>query len=231
MKIFCVFFNEKLREEQYKKLFNFLSLDERKQINKFKKWEDAQRALIGRILIRSIVCNHYSFKNYISFQINEYGKPFLKELPDIHFNIAHSGCWVVCAIDNDSVGIDVERIQPIDLNIAKRFFSMEECADLYKKEEKDRLSYFFDLWTLKESYIKAEGKGLSIPLDSFTIRKEKGSIRLIGENKSYYFKQYEISNEYRLSVASTSNNFPTKHITFDLDTFIEFTMATLRCIV
>ena len=228
MVIFCVFFNKKLEEYEYKKLINFLSPEEKSRIHKFKKWQDANRTMIGRLLIRSVVCNKYSFKNNcIFFQVNEYGKSYIVNLSNMHFNIAHSGCWVVCEVDSRPVGVDIEKIQSIDLNIAKKFFSMEEYMDLLKKEENDRLSYFFDLWTLKESYIKAEEMGLSIPLDSFTIKKENEIINMIGGDKTYHFKQYEISDEYKLSLASTSDDFPTKPTCFNLNTFVEFRDAAL----
>lgn len=207
-------------------MLNLVPDEEKKRICRFKNWQDAQSTFIGRLLIRSMISHMYSLKDF-SFHVNEYGKPYILELPDIHFNISHSGKWVVCALDKKPLGIDIEKIQPIDLNIAKEFFSIKEYENLLKREKKDRLSYFFDLWTLKESYIKSEGNGLSIPLNSFTINKENGSINMTGGVNYYYFKQYNISDEYKLSVASKSNNFPIKPICFSVNTFFEFVTTAL----
>ena len=62
-------------------------------------------------------------------------------------------------LSDKPVGIDVEKIKDINIKIADRFFSKEESGRFIQKEESERLKYFFDLWTLKESYIKAETEG------------------------------------------------------------------------
>ncbi len=67
------------------------------------------------------------------------------------------------------VGVDIEKIRPIDFAIAERFFTASEYRLLMDTAEQERLQLFYTLWTLKESYIKFVGKGLSIPLDSFAI--------------------------------------------------------------
>lgn len=209
-------------------LINFLDHDEGNRINRYLRWEDAQRALIGKILIRSLISDRYGIKNQeIYFSKNKFGKPYFKCVKDFHFNISHSGQWIVYAIDNSPIGIDVEEINDMDLKIADRFFSKEEQRDLMQQDKKSRLDYFFDLWTLKESYIKAEGKGLSIPLDSFSIRKSDRTISLEGSSRSYYFKQYDVAAKYKLSVCSMNNNFPAQVNIMELNEFIQYSIKSL----
>jgi len=88
----------------------------------------------------------------------------------ICFNLSHANGLTSCAVVLDhEIGIDVEdSIRKIDINIADRFFSRQESEYLGQTREKDKKNVFFDFWTLKESYIKAKGKGLSIPLDKFS---------------------------------------------------------------
>nr|WP_234447709.1 4'-phosphopantetheinyl transferase superfamily protein [Viridibacillus soli] len=89
----------------------------------------------------------------IEFQNNFYGKPYLQGFYKLEFNISHSGEWVVCAIDKFSIGVDIEMIKPIEFDIAKCFFTEEEYDDLLTVDSLKRLDYFYDLWTIKESYV------------------------------------------------------------------------------
>ena len=100
-------------------------------------------------------------------KFNAFGKPSLSDL-DIHFNLAHSGEWVVCAVDEDEIGVDIEAHHSMDFGVANRFFCREERALLEgKRAEAEYARTFFRIWSLKESYVKAIGKGFSCPLDSF----------------------------------------------------------------
>lgn len=209
--IYAVSFTEKLDQQMFDNLFELVSAERQSKINRFIKWQDAQRSLISDTLIRNIICNKLKIKNNeISFSKNSYGKPFLNNYTNLQFNISHSGKWILCATDNEPIGVDVQEIRPIDLDIAKRFFSEKEYNDLLEQPEKNRLSYFYDLWSLKESYIKALGKGLSIPLNSFSFSFHNNNILLqtSKNNKNFYFKQYNIDNDYKLSICCSNDYFP-----------------------
>lgn len=104
---------------------------------------------------------------------------------NIHYNISHSDKQVTGSTDNLPVGIDVEQIKPIDIKISERFFSKHEFNKLLGKSYTEREPYFYELWTLKESYIKAVEKGLSIPLDSFTIRINGGNITVCSKKNEF----------------------------------------------
>jgi 4'-phosphopantetheinyl transferase len=69
------------------------------------------------------------------------------------------------------------------------------------------LSRFYEIWTLKESYIKCLGKGLSIPLKSFSISINDGIITVITEyeNKEYMFKRFEVEQDYKIAACSINN--------------------------
>jgi 4'-phosphopantetheinyl transferase len=212
VEVYAVHVPSTLSKETYKQFLNAVSTTKRARIERFWKAEDAYRSLLADILIRTIVCEKFKFSNRdIHFEFNQYEKPYIPHLPHFAFNASHSGEWVVCATHSMDVGIDIERIRPIDMKIAHRFFSAKECSDLDSKQEKDRLSYFYDLWSLKESYIKAVGKGLSLPLHSFTIRKKDGSQDITFESmldsENWYFKQYELDERYKLSVCAKENHF------------------------
>jgi len=209
-----------IEKQLFEQLFLYTSGDEQERIKRFKKYEDALRGLTARILLRIIVASLFGKKNNsIYFGKNEYGKPFLIDAKDFHFNLSHSGDWVVCAVDNMPVGIDVEKIRDIDLNLSERFFTKEEHNYLASMDGFKRTETFFELWTLKESYIKAEGRGLAIPLSSFSFSFEEGNIifKALNSNKEYYFKQYDIAPSYKLAVCSRNTNFPEEmtYLSFD----------------
>ncbi|NDI34039.1 4'-phosphopantetheinyl transferase superfamily protein [Chengkuizengella sediminis] len=211
MKIMAVKIDSEIEHGLYIDLLKNLPKEKQVRLNKYRNKMDAQRSLLGEILIRTEIMNLTNVKNHeIVFQKNTYGKPILLNKPQFHYNVSHSGDWVVCATDGSIIGIDVEKMAPIDYTIANRFFSKQEVVDLSKKEEPEKLKYFFDLWTLKESYIKTDGRGLSIPLDSFSIRKTNNVIMIMTENplKEVFFKQYGIDDLYKCSVCALNNQFP-----------------------
>lgn len=210
MKIIAVKIDSEI-QDLYMDILRNLPEEKQIRLNKFRNWIDAKRSLLGEILVRTEIMNLLNIKNHdIQFQKNSYGKPILLNEPQFHFNVSHSGDWVVCATDYSFIGIDVEKITPIDFAIAERFFSQQETLDLFKKKETEKTNYFYDLWTLKESYIKTDGRGLSLPLDSFTIRKNNKVIKIVTTNqlKDVYFKQYEIDELYKCSVCAINNQFP-----------------------
>lgn len=118
------------------------------------------------------------------------------------FNISHSGAWVVCAIADTEVGIDVEEIKPIDFSVSQCFFSKREHQQLMMQREELRLAYFYNLWTMKESYIKCKGKGLSIPLNSFTVCVERQCVIASTDYPSIPVLMIDLEDQYKLSVCS-----------------------------
>lgn len=211
VEIYAVKLDKKIDDLKYNKLMTLVSQEKRNRIERFHRFEDAERTLMADILIRYLLYEKLSLKeNQLVFVKNEYGKPFLKNIDLIHFNVSHSGEWVVCAIHDFPVGIDIEAIQSIDLDIAERFFSKDEFNDLMTKDKMHRLSYFYDLWTLKESYIKAVGKGMSISLDTFSIGINGWDITVKSNSElvDYYFKLYNIADDYKMAVCTKTKEFP-----------------------
>ena len=200
---------------------NFISNEKRERMKRLLNLCDINRTLIGDLLIRSLVCQKYKMNNEeIKFIYNEYGKPFVQNFSDFHFNISHSGEWVVCATANSNVGIDIERVSDIEaLKLANEFFSEEEFYDLSNMNSDEQINYFFDLWTLKESHIKMIGKGLYIPLNSFSVKKESRTlISYTNIPQNFYFRQYNIDPNYKISACATRDELPNEIIIKDFYT-------------
>lgn len=149
------------------KYLSLVSEYRRQKTIRYKNELDKKRSMIAELLIQKATMEKTGFKkNDISR--NEYGKPYIQDVEGFYFNISHSGNYVAIGVSDGEIGIDIERKDWVDYRIVERFFSKKEAqAILSCPEEQGRIDTFYKLWTLKESYVKALGRGLSIPLSSF----------------------------------------------------------------
>ena len=106
-------------------------------------------------------------------EISKYGKPYFKGRDDLYFNLSHSGNRAMLVLSDHEVGCDVEQIRDTvaSQKVAAHFFCEEEKAFIARAaDEAEKRERFFRLWTLKESYIKATGRGLAEKLDTFCVQ-------------------------------------------------------------
>ncbi|MBU3184566.1 4'-phosphopantetheinyl transferase family protein [Clostridium estertheticum] len=213
-----------ITQENLDNLCLLISEEKRCKIKKFVNKEDKIRSLIGEILIRSIVVNELNIANeYITFHKNKYGKPCFKGYPTIKFNISHSGNFVICAIDDKPIGIDIEEIKHIEYeSIAKNFFTKSELDYIIKQNPDSKLSKFYEIWTLKESYIKCCGQGLTRSLKSFSIDIDKcHNIKVIpDEYNEYEFKTFDTIPGYKVAVCSVSKQISNNVIMINQNSLI-----------
>lgn len=128
----------------------------------------------------------------------EMGKPSLADYPEIKYNISHADGIASCIVTDKECGIDCEQIRPYRPNVVKRAFSDEEKILLENTPDEEKNMMFFRLWTLKESYVKAIGTGISYPLNTVSFSFENGKIK--SNIKNFKFKQYIIKSKYAVSV-------------------------------
>lgn len=100
------------------------------------------------------------------YTVDIYGKP-TGEI--VNFNFSHSGNITICGVSDNAVGVDVEKIREVNIDIAKRKFCKEEYNAIINSN--DQNNAFFEYWVKKESYLKALGKGLRVPLNKFDTDK------------------------------------------------------------
>ncbi|WBW96393.1 4'-phosphopantetheinyl transferase family protein [Oceanirhabdus sp. W0125-5] len=226
VEVFALKLNRDMKKDEFDKLLRLVSHEKKERILRFHRYKDSQMCLLADVFTRLILINKYNINNEkISFIKGINGKPELnKPYSNIKFNYSHSGDWIVCAVSEFNVGIDVEQIKDIDMAIAERFFSKIEYDDLMELREDKQLEYFYDLWTLKESYIKWDGRGLAIPLRDFSFRiNHNNYIEFYSEkhNNKCFFKQYLIDLEYKLSVCSIKEEFCNSIEVLDLEVLID----------
>jgi len=198
-----------ISKEKLEELSLLITRERKLRIERFIYREDKIRTLIGEILARTVIAKELGIINkHIIFDKNQYGKPYLKSHPEINFNISHSGNLVACVIDNKPVGIDVEQVKHIEYEgIAESFFSARELENIYKKDLCRQIGEFYRIWTLKESYVKCCGQGLSIPLKSFSISIDSSDkIRSVIDSKysEHIFNTFEVEPDYKIAVCSIS---------------------------
>ncbi len=135
-----------------------------------------------------------------------YEKPFFINMPSLYFNLSHCEGLVACTLDRYNVGIDIENIRPYKSHFINKILSYSEQI-LFKEKNLNNLKrnneLFFRFWTLKESYIKAIGRGLSYPLSNISFSFDKNN-NIISNKKDYKFKQWVIKNKYILSLCQSS---------------------------
>lgn len=225
MKIYAVKILD-ISELELNNLTIYIDAEKKYKINRFVNKKDKIRSLISEILIRNIIFENLNINNRdIIFEKNEQGKPNLKGYSDFNFNLSHSGDFVVCAVDDKPIGIDIEKIKSIDYNgIAQSFFSKDEYDFISKGDLQTQVDKFYEIWTLKESYIKTDGRGLTIPLKSFSINiDEYENIDLITKNelKKCNFRKFNIESEYKMAVCSLNKEIPNDIIRINQNCLID----------
>lgn len=162
-KIYCkAFENMSYREKQ--KALMLLSSEEKEKANAFSKGIDKERYILSHAYLRRVLSKHYPkvLPTDWEFTYNQYGKPFIsaKHEVTLFFNLSHSRHYVAVILHDKLCGIDIEEDQgmPIDEGIQDIAFSQKEKY-MYQKSSYPK-EVFYQLWTLKEAYLKALGIGL-----------------------------------------------------------------------
>ena len=126
---------------------------------------------------------------------NAHSKPYFTNREDIKFSLSHSGEYVAVAVSHKEIGIDIQQTVEVNLKIAERFFTRYECEYIKNRDD------FYRIWVLKESFIKAIGKGLAMPLNSFCIEDLDRKPRVKFENKIFTFTE-KSAEGYKIAVCT-----------------------------
>jgi 4'-phosphopantetheinyl transferase len=193
-----------------------LSKDEIARNQRFVFPKGRHEHLVTRALVRTILSMYLPAVDPRAWQFiaNPYGRPEIAGpagQPVLHFNVSHTDGLIVCLLAADrEIGVDVEdttRANIGGVEIADRYFSPIEVAALGALPEAARPARFFDYWTLKESYIKARGLGLQLPLDQFSFHLGQPPIRISfgpgidDDSTTWQFSLQWLSARHRLAIA------------------------------
>ncbi|MGH8294122.1 MAG: 4'-phosphopantetheinyl transferase family protein [Steroidobacteraceae bacterium] len=172
--LWCTYISEIRDHSLWSRYDALLGEDERARQARFRFARDQRRYLITRALVRTVLSRYAPVRpEDWAFSAGPRGRPAISALPPgpaLEFNVSHSADLVMLGVTSGrALGIDVEGIEAREADIRglDRYFAPEESAALLSLPPSARRRRFFELWTLKESYLKARGMGLAIALDAF----------------------------------------------------------------
>lgn len=146
-----------LTEIEYEKWYSLMSQKKQNRVDRFRHMEDKKRTVAGEMLARKAIAERCGvLEESICIGESGYGKPFAVSL-DVEFSISHSGDMVVCAINDKPIGIDIEKIRQVDLDVVRYICTEEELyfilEDSWNKSASTKildtaiLTRFFKIWT------------------------------------------------------------------------------------
>ena len=167
-----------------------LSEERIEKISRLACFEDRLRSAVAFLLLKRGLQIEYGnrFNKIPRWDYGSFGKPYLADYPEIHFNLSHCEKVVVCAISSTPIGIDVETIKIFDEDLARYITSDQEFDDIMKAP--DPALAFTILWTKKESFCKLTGKGLD---------SRESIIGIIDSCKARFQTQVNIHSGYVMS--------------------------------
>ncbi len=196
-------------------LLSVLGPGEKERASTYPNEKDKHRFIICRGALRILLGKYTGNKPQdIHLTLGKNKKPFIRLDPsvDIQFNVAHSGDWILIAISDNPVGIDIEFIDGA-------FFYSEMLPVCFSKAEIDYITNseiphatFYLLWTRKEALVKASGQGIETELESvpclygtYNISEDQ-----IGSAQDWVVKGFELAKIYVCSIAHSPQNLYTR---------------------
>lgn len=189
--------DKELPRETWLRLLRTLPEHLQKQIVRYRRWQDRQAGLLGKLLLKEWLQEHGYDRDCLDrLVLDRYSRPRLDR--SIDFNISHSGEYVVCVVSGrGNVGVDIEPVRSIDLADFEGYMPLAQWKAI--NGSKDPYRSFFRYWTQYESIIKAEGRGLSVPLKDIYL--DGDTAVLYGD--TWFLREIFVSSDYLCHIATS----------------------------
>jgi 4'-phosphopantetheinyl transferase len=154
--------------------------------------------------LRQVLACYISDEDLI-IERSEFGKPFLRDFQEWHFNVSHSGEKLLIAISNTPVGIDVEQIKPRKslASLVKKCFAPSEQNYWFDLPENEKLAVFYDFWTRKEAVVKGIGRGIALGLNRCEIDvNQPNNFLNLPVSENWHTQSLQISPDYCAAIAT-----------------------------
>ena len=193
-------FTQQFTDEVRDRYAASITFDPLFRLDRYLRWEDAQAHLIGRLLLARGMAS-FGIMDIPPLAYSAWHRPSAGALID--FSIAHSGQYVLCALsDGARVGIDVERIRPVDLISMQPSFSRQQWEEIMTSD--NPAQQLFDSWTRKEAVAKADGRGMHI-LDQISWHRSGAQVA----HTVWHLQELKLSADYCIYLAA-SEKIPTE---------------------
>ncbi len=200
VKIYYTIFENALPQSSFSAYLSALSFELQEKNSRYIRWQDRHSHLFGKLLLIEALKDYgleSDFWNYVKY--SDYSRPYFA-FGEVDFNISHSGGFVICAIgEGIRLGIDVEKNRAINIKNFRSVMNTSQWDEI--ENAHNPIEIFFKYWTIKESVIKADGRGLAIPLEELAVNNN--IVRY--DNNSWFLHELNINNNY--SAAMATNQF------------------------
>lgn len=171
-----------MNEEQFVQILTLLPASDRREILRYRTFDDRKSKAVTAVILQKMIKEEFGISQPVICRSPQ-GKPYLKEYPQLFFNVSH--CREACAVAfaDRPVGIDVQEIRSFSQVTAEWVCSESELTALAGSDNPDR--FFIRMWTMKESYVKMTGIGISVDLKLVDTTKLEAEI-LTSEKNNYY---------------------------------------------
>lgn len=196
--IYSIDYLDQVAPETFRSLLLRLPDVFRVKVHRYRRWQDAYGSLFGKLLLRLALRRAGHPGDLARVRFNDYGKPYLENGPE--FNLSHSGNRVVCILSGQGrIGIDLEAMDEMTIDDFQTQFTPAEWGRITASATP--LYTFYRYWTAKESLIKADGRGLQIPLDRLEVGDMAAAEGIRLSENTWYIREMDTFRGYACHIA------------------------------
>lgn len=212
-KVYFIDINNMKKTFSFEEIYSKVPLYRKNKVDKLKFEDDKWLSLAAEYLLMKGLEELNVDYSKIEIGFVENNKPILKNCPqELYFNLSHSGDMAMCIIADSEVGCDIQKMTNKEdyIKIAQRFFHPEEIQMIENAREDEKRELFYRIWALKESFIKATGKGFRTPLKDFRVSLKNDKPQVFINDKLeniYQLEEIKVGNsEYKSAICILNQN-------------------------
>lgn len=157
-KVYLFQHEELITDDFINKILYLLPIERRKKALRYRNPIDRNNCVITYLMLKIALKECFDITKF-TMQYGKYGKPYLAEYPNVFCSISHCAYGCVVAVADEFIGVDIQNIVPFSWKVAYRVCCPEEIEVL--KMSMDKTREFIRMWTMKESYLKMIGEGIT----------------------------------------------------------------------